>query len=99
MGPVYHTPAGTTTRPPPCSARASMAAAKAPVASVWASPEAPKSATLTERAGMAGCTTAGISKGISAGREPLCAPDEQQPAARAAAAGSINRCFRFIIIR
>ena len=93
MGPVYHTPAGTTTRPPPCSESEAMALAKASVERVAPSPVPPKSATLTERAGMAGRATCGMSNG-SAEQEVLS--PQSQAANDAAAASDIRKCFRFI---
>ena len=93
IGPVYHTPAGTTTRPPPCSESEAMALAKASVESVEPSPTPPKSATLAERAGMTGRATCGMSNGNAA---PEFSAPPWQAASDAAAASDIRMCFRFM---
>ena len=95
--PVSQTPSGTSTRPPPRAARASMASAKAAVLSAWPSPTPPKSAMLTVRSGIAGRGTCGISNGRSPKEESGCGVRARQSAAVARiAAAQIVTNFRFI---
>lgn len=63
IGPVNHTPCGTTSLPPPFFSSASMALAKASVQSEDPSPLAPKSFRLTSLSGNTGAVTCSILKG------------------------------------
>ena len=63
MGPVYHTPCGTTSLPPPFCDKASIALAKASVQSDDPSPFAPKSLRFTLLSGKVGAVTCSMLNG------------------------------------
>ena len=65
IGPVNHTPAGTTSFPPPFLSKASIALAKDSVQRCMPSPTAPKSFRFISLSGKDGAFTRGISNGKS----------------------------------
>ena len=69
IGPLSQRPAGTISRPPPCSESASMAFAKASVFRVLQSATPPKSVRRTLLEGIEGSCTFGISNGSPSYRE------------------------------